>query len=139
MVHWGRWSFSWYSNLSYEPGSKTWQWTIQSTYLENKLDQIGAKFPGCGIKVKLYIKSTMKRFRTTYATIYDKLNKSGFGWDDKKKKWLRWIVIRCGLSTSRLMFIFITFWIFVFHFLFYEKLNWPILYSCVEPSKCKRI
>ena len=49
---------------------------------EIKLEQ---KFPGCGIKVKPHIESTMKRLRTTYATIYDMLNQSGFGWDDEKK------------------------------------------------------
>ncbi|CAJ2649348.1 unnamed protein product [Trifolium pratense] len=49
---------------------------------ETKLEE---KFPGCGIKVKPHIESTMKRLRTTYAIVYDMLNQSGFGWDEEKK------------------------------------------------------
>lgn len=43
------------------------------------------KFPGCGIKVKPHIESTMKRLRTLYGIIYDMLMQSGFGWNEEKK------------------------------------------------------
>jgi len=50
--------------------------------VETKMEE---KFPGCGIKVKPHIESTMKRLRTLYGIIYDMLMQSGFGWNEEKK------------------------------------------------------